>query len=575
MQWICIPQKLLDEDSSASGVDFSGARIKLKTVEKKMAELLPTPVDASPALTLFYPLMRKKLGSSIAIVSERFMREFQEEQLTKLGKPKAEQDLEGLSEAEVREIGMENDKNRSTLAFHSKLSSIVKDTRSIWVKDHLLSIMNGLLNEQDKVQLLSDLLERQNVVIPSSPRAKFFEVYETFNALLQESIRELIQYLATSESRLSESRLSESRKGPKVDFLEHDFSFIGARQDTYLSPEKVQLPGIWKRWLHVVELRKSNLDLLRIAYEKLTGKDAEEIPIAPEMTLEEYKPNTLDERAWETFVGLMTATPLGEIDHEDLIPLYARVDKEREAEIDLRKKGELEDASESGMSKGSSSSLEEKSKESLPEEKMALRLEEKTEIESKGKQDNESKGAKEKTPFNVSEIQRIPNNGGGDCLYYALAGRNLEPIHLQRARTEVADVRREMPAGSEASNANQVALALYQSEVPLQVVRELTTGRHLVGNAAYAALQEIPGMYAGEEELIQWCNSHEMTVAVLFQNGNVALFSGAGRRDIAIDPANRYAETLATLLHANLSLYKTPNHWERISHYRNTALPGV
>ena len=80
-------------------------------------------------------------------------------------------------------------------------------------------------------------------------------------------------------------------------------------------------------------------------------------------------------------------------------------------------------------------------------------------------------------------------------------------------------------------------------------------------------------MYAGEEELIQWCQHHERTVAVVYQDGAVARFDEAGRHPIVIDPVSRYTATLAALQAADLSLYKTPNHWERILKYNNTDVP--
>lgn len=565
---------LLDEAATFRGSDFSGALANLRRITTKLDKLLPTPETASPELQRFYILMRKKMASNFALESEKFMKAFQAERLLQMGQPQIQSDLSTLSRGEIETLRHKQDE----LAFHAMLSSIVKDTRSIWIKDHLVSIMHGLLNPQDRVQLLADLLEHKHIMVPIP--AKFPEIYEAFNDSLQHAIANLIGYLTQSKSDLH----PDPQQGPKVHFLEHDSSFIGARQDTYLSPHQVQMPAIWKRWLHVVELRKSNLDLLRIAYEKLTGKSAGDVPKAPEVTLKEYKPQDLDQETWSQFVDILSAEPQLATDHEDMLPLHAQVDHKAEALIDARKRGE-HGLPESGMPKGSP---EEEISESLPEEEpFPLAAASHTGVTSMPKESGamkdeperkdqyehkESKKEKEKEPFKPDELKLTPNKGGGDCLYYALEGPDLTPITLKQAREEVASVRRQDPDVRTASNANQVALALYQSGVPIQVVRELTLGRHLVSNAAYAALQAIPGMYAGEEELIQWCALRGQRVAVVYQNGNVAIFSGEGRTDIPIDPSNRHTEILDALRSANLSLYKTPNHWERITQYRRNPV---
>ncbi len=54
------------------------------------------------------------------------------------------------------------------------------------------------------------------------------------------------------------------------ELFEHDKTKVGARQDTYLDPKKVQQSGLWPdRRLHVGEVREGHIDTLKEAHSKL------------------------------------------------------------------------------------------------------------------------------------------------------------------------------------------------------------------------------------------------------------------------------------------------------------------
>ena len=113
----------------------------------------------------------------------------------------------------------------------------------------------------------------------------------------------------------------------------------------------------------------------------------------------------------------------------------------------------------------------------------------------------------------------IRNAADGDCLLHALEGpaarentRNGPVTEASLTANEVLEIReklarqREEMDDSSTNNAHQVAMALasvpwiYQEQAAV-----LVTGRHGVPNSVYAALQKVPGIHAGEDELVQWC----------------------------------------------------------------------
>ncbi len=50
----------------------------------------------------------------------------------------------------------------------------------------------------------------------------------------------------------------------RPDLFDHKEKYIGARQDTYVPADKMQMPKIWKdERLHVVESRKDTVDRLK------------------------------------------------------------------------------------------------------------------------------------------------------------------------------------------------------------------------------------------------------------------------------------------------------------------------
>lgn len=158
--------------------------------------------------------------------------------------------------------------------------------------------------------------------------------------------------------------------------------------------------------------------------------------------------------------------------------------------------------------------------------------------------------------------------GGGDCLFHSLEERTLTEEELLVLRQRVAAQRLGMPENA-SLNANQVVGALSQHPSTMDEVRALMTGRHQISNQVYASMQAIPGMYAGEDELIQWCALTGQTVAVVDVNGSLATFSAGGRVPVPYTALTRNEAVRQTLQNTNIALFKTANHYRRITGARD------
>ncbi|HET6763026.1 MAG TPA: hypothetical protein VFH27_05120, partial [Longimicrobiaceae bacterium] len=164
-------------------------------------------------------------------------------------------------------------------------------------------------------------------------------------------------------------------------------------------------------------------------------------------------------------------------------------------------------------------------------------------------------------------FQRTPNAGGGDCLYYALAGKNLTPEEIGAYRQSVASDTEtaESTEAREMMNAQHVAAALTQSGVPGAM--KLVAGRHRIPNQLYAGLQKVGGIYAGEDELSAWCRAEKKVAAVFYHHdSSISVFDiGGNRHDFPTGPTTRVTVARERFDHADLALYKTADHWERIT----------
>lgn len=156
----------------------------------------------------------------------------------------------------------------------------------------------------------------------------------------------------------------------------------------------------------------------------------------------------------------------------------------------------------------------------------------------------------------------IPNVGGGDCLFHALAGTNLSLDAILVLRERISNIKRN-DGSSEGMNLNayQLVEGLLQTPEFRSSAIKMMDGRHAIPNDVYANFQAIPGMYAGEDELSQWIELEEnrnKTVVVIDEDGTYAMFRNRERTSIPADQLDHHVEA------ADIVLYKTPQHWEQI-----------
>jgi hypothetical protein len=159
------------------------------------------------------------------------------------------------------------------------------------------------------------------------------------------------------------------------------------------------------------------------------------------------------------------------------------------------------------------------------------------------------------------------NKGGGDCLFYALG---IAPEKIWDVRAQVAGAISVRPDDERAQhrNAHQVVSALSQTPATQDIAIGLTYGKHAIPNRVYARLVEIPGIYAGEDELAAYSTLpgyQTQTFLVVDQDGTLMRFRNGIGALVPYTGSTRAQVLRAAFAEADVALYKTPNHWQRIT----------
>lgn|GEM_PF-4085192 len=157
------------------------------------------------------------------------------------------------------------------------------------------------------------------------------------------------------------------------------------------------------------------------------------------------------------------------------------------------------------------------------------------------------------------------NEGGGDCLFHALEGHDLDAGEVLALRRQIADVRRQMPQDRDNINAWNMIAALHQTPRTTSSAHRLMADRDEVPNDVYASMQEVPGIYAGDDELVQYCQLKGLRVAVVSWNGELQIADGNGIQQVNYDEGGQAEALQGVLAETDLALYKSPGHWERIN----------
>lgn len=172
-------------------------------------------------------------------------------------------------------------------------------------------------------------------------------------------------------------------------------------------------------------------------------------------------------------------------------------------------------------------------------------------------------------PFAESLFELVCNEGGGDCLFHALEGKNLAFEDVVALRDRVADEREAMEENP-LRNRDHVEAALRQTPFLAEDALDLLIGRARIPNRVYAALQRIPGIYAGEDEIHQWCRLSGKSVAIVNAIGILLTFSAQGRK-VVVQGEKTDRDLLTRVLeNCDVGVFKSSGHWERIRRLRRT-----
>jgi hypothetical protein len=167
--------------------------------------------------------------------------------------------------------------------FHRSMASKVKDVSGCWVRDTVWNIALGVLTSEDwsLVREIAVCPEVQSEVEEIVPAPLFggllYAEYCRILTIAKQRIRDALLSIGEKAEELSNYDLDKLRRtfiGPteRVGHLNYRGAFLGARQDTFLPAQAVQMPTVWPdRRLHVIELRASALRRLTRLYNEHPG----------------------------------------------------------------------------------------------------------------------------------------------------------------------------------------------------------------------------------------------------------------------------------------------------------------
>lgn len=178
-------------------------------------------------------------------------------------------------------------------------------------------------------------------------------------------------------------------------------------------------------------------------------------------------------------------------------------------------------------------------------------------------------------PIGAADLPAVAedNAGGGDCLFHALG---VAPAAIPDVRNDLltALLSRDDDPRARARNAHQVAGALSQTPGLAHRALDLAAGVHEVPNEVYGRLISIPGVYAGEDELTLFsmrADQQDRTFLVVDSAGYLFRIRNGAREDVAYGAEDRDQALARELARADLALYKTAAHWQRLQPHAGQA----
>jgi hypothetical protein len=152
----------------------------------------------------------------------------------------------------------------------------------------------------------------------------------------------------------------------------------------------------------------------------------------------------------------------------------------------------------------------------------------------------------------------------GDCLYHALG------VAEQNIKAERAEVAAKIAARPEdeltmSANSYQVAGALLQTPSTMSLAQHLI--RTSVPNRVYAELVKVPGIYSGLDELSAISTLEKYKEQIFFAvdtDGTLTEIVNGQRTELTYTDQTKTKVLTEALQRAQVRLYKTQGHWERI-----------
>jgi hypothetical protein len=234
--------------------------VVFKRINEGLRAHIPEPAAGSPGLAAFYPLLIARLSGLFSVYSQDHVRNAQ-------AVLHADLVAKATPMTADRNLGLPTAASRREFNMHAGMMSFVKDMTPAWIKDHILSLAKGMLVPHDYPKLLV-ALKASNVsgfTLPANIDSYLQDNHHSttaahwvhFIAEIQTAILKLknsVEYLIIPLGSTIKMDLK-----PKVELYEHDNEYIGARQDTYQDPQKVQMPQIHpNKRLHVTEIRRGD-----------------------------------------------------------------------------------------------------------------------------------------------------------------------------------------------------------------------------------------------------------------------------------------------------------------------------
>jgi hypothetical protein len=251
-------QQLAPPDKGPYQLTFSALQARLMAALHGAEERLTG--CANPRLALILRFMARTLSGELAIPSMSHVKAAQERIYNAAGTREQRWLIsETYSEGHSAEL----------FRFHRAMTSKIKDVSGFWIRDTIWNIALGVLTRDDWSIVRAVVMDPtvQSEIMHIGP-APFFggllnEAYLMNLAIAKDRIRDALFSIGEKAGELASYDLMTLRRsfiGPteRLPRLEYFPSFLGARQDTYLSAEAVQMPSVWPdKRLHVVELRQS------------------------------------------------------------------------------------------------------------------------------------------------------------------------------------------------------------------------------------------------------------------------------------------------------------------------------